>query len=536
LQSVSRQLSSPQCTFIGNSDLYGLGIRIGIYLQWISGLLANSTHADSVQDMLATNTIFLIALFTAMAIITAKDTVLAAEVTILLQFCFGFLFTVSLTWGLRVSARQLNSAKEYKKHVYFPLLGSIIRLCLATAICAYNVWFWFVGVGKLSEETCHPVGFLFAAVDLLRRARVFFKIVSVAALVFFGFATLSELVLLVCHCVFYSFIAGFIAVLLASHRGLQSDGTPKRNRVDRGAVENAKATSNVVKILGTLQVLMKYFAVVIGGIPWMMMNGDTGVGFKRLQSWVLIVIASVFIIFCLLIFFTIGVAAIGSCGSIVFNFFLEQLQALWGLCGVIRILDAIPWPRKGNTAAQSSLQRNPTPTPSAAQHPEAESGRKVVEGRAGSIEEAATIEQRPQEKLAEEKLDGEGLDGRRVDEEKLDEERLDGRRLDKEKLGPIETFRSVSPAEPAPNIKQSQVGPKKTGRLSKLALEFWKKLGDESDDEDHLSQTPPPQIPSWERWALPFINLVCVVWSILLVELTIKWNNITEVHTIQSVG
>jgi hypothetical protein len=145
------------------------------------------------------------------------------------------------------------------------------------------------------------------------------------------------------------------------------------------------------------------------------------------------------------------------------------------------------------------------------------------------------------EGLDGEGLDGEGLDGRRVDEEKLDEEKMDGRRLDREKLGPIETFRSVSPAEPAPNIKQPQVSPKKTGRLSKLALEFWKKLGDESDDEDHPSQippsqTPPPQIPSWERWALPFINLVCVVWSILSVELTTKWNNITEVHTIQSVG
>jgi hypothetical protein len=84
LPSVSRQLSSPGWTFIGNSDLYGLGIRIGIYLQWISGLLANSFLADSVQDLLATNTIFLIALFTALAIISAEDIVLAAEVTILL--------------------------------------------------------------------------------------------------------------------------------------------------------------------------------------------------------------------------------------------------------------------------------------------------------------------------------------------------------------------------------------------------------------------------------------------------------------------
>jgi hypothetical protein len=165
---LSHQTSPSQCTFPGNSDHYGLGIRIGIYLQWISGLLANTLHADSVQDMLATNIIFLIALFIALAIITANNTVVATEAIILLQFCFGFLFTVSSTWGFRVSARQLNSVKEYMKRVKFPLLGSTIRLCLASAICAYNVWFGFIGVAKLSDSVCPPVGFLFAPVDLLR--------------------------------------------------------------------------------------------------------------------------------------------------------------------------------------------------------------------------------------------------------------------------------------------------------------------------------------------------------------------------------
>jgi hypothetical protein len=55
--------------------------------------LANSFSAVSVHDILAANTIFLIALFVALAIITANETVRAVEVVILLHFCFGFLLT-----------------------------------------------------------------------------------------------------------------------------------------------------------------------------------------------------------------------------------------------------------------------------------------------------------------------------------------------------------------------------------------------------------------------------------------------------------
>jgi hypothetical protein len=35
---------------------------------------------------------------------------------------------------------------------------------------------------------------------------------------------------------------------------------------------------------------------------------------------------------------------------------------------------------------------------------------------------------------------------------------------------------------------------------------------------------------------LPIMNLLYLIWSILAIELTIRWNNITSVHTIQSVG
>lgn len=46
---VRRHSSPEQCSdrytdrgFVGNPDFYGLGIRIGIYLQWLGSLMANA--------------------------------------------------------------------------------------------------------------------------------------------------------------------------------------------------------------------------------------------------------------------------------------------------------------------------------------------------------------------------------------------------------------------------------------------------------------------------------------------------------------
>lgn len=36
--------------FEGNPDLYGLGIRVGIYCQLVSSLLANHYHREIMQD------------------------------------------------------------------------------------------------------------------------------------------------------------------------------------------------------------------------------------------------------------------------------------------------------------------------------------------------------------------------------------------------------------------------------------------------------------------------------------------------------
>ncbi|KAE9362622.1 hypothetical protein N431DRAFT_144436 [Stipitochalara longipes BDJ] len=274
-QLFRREDPAPTCSFAGNAELYGLGIRIGVYLQWVSGFLANIRNAESVRDMLATNTIFLLALFTALAIITQKESVESIEVAILLQLCFGFLFSVSTTWGLRVRAR-FTSSTDYGNKVYFPLLGSTIRVCLASAICSYNLWFWFRGLDKLSRPNCQPLGLLFAQVNLMRRARVFFQIWAVLMTILFGSATLSEMLLFSWNWACYATMAASITILIRLHGWAHAGGAKNETTQIQKPWWRSLAAS-----------LIK-FMVVFVSVPWVMLNTDTGVHFKRRKSWLLL--------------------------------------------------------------------------------------------------------------------------------------------------------------------------------------------------------------------------------------------------------
>ncbi|MCJ1247494.1 hypothetical protein MMC30_004708 [Trapelia coarctata] len=88
----------------GNADFYGLGIRIGIYLQWISSLLTNLYAPNAVSDSLDTNSIFIFAVLVAMFSATASsEGFRPAEASIMLQLCFGYLLSVMSVSGLRLA-------------------------------------------------------------------------------------------------------------------------------------------------------------------------------------------------------------------------------------------------------------------------------------------------------------------------------------------------------------------------------------------------------------------------------------------------
>ncbi|KAL9612998.1 MAG: hypothetical protein Q9167_002431 [Letrouitia subvulpina] len=182
-------MSSANACHEGNPDFYGLGIRVGIYLQWSTAILANYLHTDGISENLDTNATFLLALFVALATATAGAKVRPEEVAVLLQLCFGFLLAVLSIWGHRLVA---DKRKKPAEPIRFPLMGSFFRLTLATAICAYAVWYWFVGVKRLEVAECPAYIFMFAKANIGGGIRFFLQAQTILIMIPVGIVFLAE--------------------------------------------------------------------------------------------------------------------------------------------------------------------------------------------------------------------------------------------------------------------------------------------------------------------------------------------------------
>jgi hypothetical protein len=87
--------STDSCVLNGNSDLYGLGIRLGVYSQLISTLLGNHFLPDVLREAWDAKKLFLISIF--IAVIKSSldvNNLTAPEAFVMLQMLFAFLIAV----------------------------------------------------------------------------------------------------------------------------------------------------------------------------------------------------------------------------------------------------------------------------------------------------------------------------------------------------------------------------------------------------------------------------------------------------------
>lgn len=157
-------------TYIGNSDAYGLGIRLGIYLQWATSVINKWVFADRdhLRDVLNENAIFLLSIFIATIILAATGDPKphAADIIILEHIFFGSIYTVFFDGHIIDNLERISS-----------FWGILFKWAMPVGMAALSVWFWTHGLDEL-EQTCGGTkGFLFAPVDVLggvKKAFIFF--------------------------------------------------------------------------------------------------------------------------------------------------------------------------------------------------------------------------------------------------------------------------------------------------------------------------------------------------------------------------
>jgi hypothetical protein len=203
------------CVFAGNSDLYGLGIRLGVYLQLLSTLLANALLSDALrEDARNTNAIIMIAVFAGMSSATINNQINAIEIFIMTTMLMSFLwsdFTPShisslvlfdggrrktikerMTWTTKERLESLKSNSKEKLDAgeqtieveNKPYFAAISRSVFGTAIAIYNLWYWLYGRHALlkhniSSDVCIPIVFLQTQIVLGNNQALFYVIFSV---------------------------------------------------------------------------------------------------------------------------------------------------------------------------------------------------------------------------------------------------------------------------------------------------------------------------------------------------------------------
>jgi NADH:ubiquinone oxidoreductase subunit 6 (subunit J) len=176
---------------MGNPDLYGIGIRTGIYAQWLSALLANHCLSYHREDIHSAYFLFSFALAIATVVITAnpsKYCVFFVEVYVLVSLFFGGYFSVHLFPVEKPASRQERCQGSGRWRS-----GRLVSLALVYgAMISYNCWFWFKGhVAKFQPTPCGSALFLFAKIsgDNLPKAVRFYEAFSIMMAVYYPFGT-----------------------------------------------------------------------------------------------------------------------------------------------------------------------------------------------------------------------------------------------------------------------------------------------------------------------------------------------------------
>lgn len=173
-QLSGTQTSPEDCGFTGNSDLYGIGIRLGYYTQALAVWFANYFVFSEARELRSVNLLFLVALLIALAWLSHQSQeTYAIEVFLLLRLLFA-------TWYVGVLDRSRFSKRHGRKRI----MRVVIRECALLGMLSYTVWFAWVGLDRMEKTPCGTWILFAAKLNLYGGYRSAYKVLSISALSF----------------------------------------------------------------------------------------------------------------------------------------------------------------------------------------------------------------------------------------------------------------------------------------------------------------------------------------------------------------
>ncbi|KAH6627664.1 hypothetical protein F5144DRAFT_280672 [Chaetomium tenue] len=141
--SPDEALITAACTMPGNPDLYGIGIRLGFYFQWINLLLVTYLQLDHEMLHRTINILLQVGVFAIMLLHTHTRSLRAADAATAFWLLVGALS--SLTRSDSSLNPRLNSR--------LIRLSNVVRMTFYTMLSGYVAWLWFGGIDELAPRS-----------------------------------------------------------------------------------------------------------------------------------------------------------------------------------------------------------------------------------------------------------------------------------------------------------------------------------------------------------------------------------------------
>jgi len=188
------------CRFDGNPDLYGLGIRSGVYITAFATAIAHAFEQEAAYELCKVAGLFQFAVLVALVRETVTNPDLYA-VEALVTYIFSLAsLAINPMQVMRLDSpgdtadqdqdrardrdrdnKRLNLLERHTS----PSLLPVLRQLTVLAIDAYQAWFWWVGLDRLRRLPCARTDtFFFVRADMYGSFRTFGKAFSIFMLVF----------------------------------------------------------------------------------------------------------------------------------------------------------------------------------------------------------------------------------------------------------------------------------------------------------------------------------------------------------------
>ena len=153
------------CTTTGDGDFYGLGVRLGLYLQWAAGfLLRNSSGSwKMISAVRTTNNALCGAIFLTVLITTARGTALSTDYLIV------YYLTVVLFYSESYNLLTKEDKQDTDSKFYFvlqPDVPLLVQNLLFASNHIFGAWFWISGIHHTQSTTCPTKAALLGVFDL----------------------------------------------------------------------------------------------------------------------------------------------------------------------------------------------------------------------------------------------------------------------------------------------------------------------------------------------------------------------------------